>query len=255
MALADGLNKVLPQNESNIAFYEQIKKDIQNHGLAEVVKWDFKSYEGQNGPKYKITEKGKDLMKNNDLFTFLIAEDFKASHPEIYDEKVWDEYFCSKIEKRADQAEFFFDIIVSEKLLQLEKPEIRKYFKQWFKETQTFDLQIKNGDLAIEDGDLQIVPDFDKSNITEFVKWFNQRKEDFLTYLKDHGVTSKDEMKKQTINNNGNLIINEQSHIKEQSIKADKREPNSNWIKANVIIALIVGIATVIGVIWGVING
>ena len=61
------------------------------------------------------------------MTTFIIAEDFKEEHPEMYDEKAWDDYFDSKIEKRVEQADFFFDIIVSEKLLKLDKPDVRKY--------------------------------------------------------------------------------------------------------------------------------
>lgn len=247
LSILEALNKELSNEQNNEPKFDYIRQFTEKHRLVERTNWEsdddfFKDI------KYIISSIGRQLLKEGNLTTFIVAEDFKAENPEIYDEKIWEDYFDEKIEKRANQADFFFDIIIAEKIIPLGKPEIRKYFKEWFKETQTFDLQIKNGDLAIEDGDLQIIPDFDKSNIPEFINWFEEKKEDFINYLKEHGITPKNEIKKQIINNTGNLIINEQSKIKKQSIEAEKTA-ESNWTKANVIIALIVGVVTVIGFI------
>ncbi|MGE4512549.1 MAG: hypothetical protein AB7E26_01870 [Chryseobacterium sp.] len=200
--------------------------------------------------KYQITEKGAQSLVENDLINLVLVQDFKDAHPEIYDEELWKKHYDEKVEKRANQADFFFDIIISEKLLNLEKPEIRKYFKQWFWETQPFDVQIKNGDFAIEDGDIQIVPDFNESNIPEFIKWFENKKDNFLNYLKeqDINIIKNISASSQIINNSGNLIINEQSKITQQSIE-NAKTPDSIWTKANVITAIVVGIATIIGVI------
>lgn len=256
IVLSEVLNKELPFIESNQIKYNSIIEFVQKYNFVNIIDWNCDD-NGKSNPKYTIAEKGKELFENNDVLTFILAKDFKEIHPEIYDEKIWEDYLDNKLEKRASQADFFFDIIISEKLLNIEKPEIRKYFKQWFKETQKFDLQIKNGDLAIEDGDLQIVPDFDESNIPEFVKWFNERKENFLNYLKEHGISTKQEMikNKQIIKNKGNFIINENSIIKQQSIELGKNEKESVWTKTNVLITLIVGIFTVIGIIWGIFRG
>jgi len=256
IVLSEVLNKELPFIESNQIKYNSIIEFVQKYNFVNIIDWNCDD-NGKSNPKYTIAEKGKELFENNDVLTFILAKDFKEIHPEIYDEKIWEDYLDNKLEKRASQADFFFDIIISEKLLNIEKPEIRKYFKQWFKETQKFDLQIKNGDLAIEDGDLQIVPDFDESNIPEFVKWFKERKENFLNYLKEHGISTKQEMikNKQIIKNKGNFIINENSIIKQQSIELGKNEKESVWTKTNVLITLIVGIFTVIGIIWGIFRG
>ena len=53
---------------------------------------------------------------------------------------------------------------------------------------------------------------------------------------------------KNSILNAENVIINKKSKIKNQSIGIEKEPKESNWSKANVIIALIVGIVTIIGI-------
>lgn len=55
---------------------------------------------------------------------------------------------------------------------------------------------------------------------------------------------------KETINNSGNLIINNGSKINNQNNGNRPEQKDSIWSKAQVIIALVVGIATVIGIIW-----
>lgn len=254
--LAEGLKSVLSYNESNKALYERLRHFITKHKLVDIVDREFGT-DTFLTTSYTLSESGLQLYKDEELTTFIIAEDFKEEHPEMYDEKVWDDYFDSKIEKRAEQADFFFDIIVSEKLLKLDKPDVRKYFKQWFKETQEFDLQIKNGDLAIEDGSIQLVPDFDKSNIPEFIKWFESQKDDFVGYLRENGITSKtqQEEKSSIVNNSGNLIINNSSTISNQSIHPSEKQTDTGWTKTNVIVAIVVGVATIIGVIWGIVKG
>ncbi len=51
-----------------------------------------------------------------------------------------------------------------------------------------------------------------------------------------------------------NVIINNKSKIKNQSIDSGKEQEESIWNKTNVIIALIVGITTIIGIVWGIMN-
>lgn len=50
------------------------------------------------------------------------------------------------------------------------------------------------------------------------------------------------------------LIINNKSKIKNQSIGIEEKQEDSNWKKVEVIIAIIVGIVTIIGIIIGMIN-
>lgn len=167
----------------------------------------------------------------------------------LLSEKEWDKYFDLRLEKRADQADFFLDMIIDRKLINLDKQTVRKYFKQWFSKAHNFDLQFEDGDLAIEDGDIQMVPNFSKDNIPEFLKWFENEGNNFIDYLKEQGVKVKNDSK-ETIVNTGNLIINQKSKIKNQTTNNGVEQKDSNWSKANVIIALIVGIVTIAGILW-----
>lgn len=145
---------------------------------------------------------------------FLIAQEiisldsFLKNVANHLDDEDFEKYYDQRLEKRADQAGFFLDMIIEKKLINLDKPSIRKYFMKWFKDTQEFDLQIENGDFVIEDGDLQMIPDFSKDNIPQFLKWFENEGNKFIDYLKTQGVNVKDNSKEAIINT-GNLIINE----------------------------------------------
>lgn len=183
--------------------------------------------------------------------TLLVDQENEIKGNPLFDDNEWDKYFDKRLEKRADQADFFLDLIIEKGLINLNKSTVRKYFKKWFKESQDFDLQFKNGDLVIEDGDLQTVPDFNKDNIPEFLKWFENEGNSFIDYLKKQGVNVKKDSK-ETIINSGNMIINKKSKIRKQTAKNGVEKNESNWSKANVIITLIVGIATIIGIIWGI---
>lgn len=192
----------------------------------------------------------KSLIKSLKIeVNFLVEIETQIRGNPSFDEKEWAKYFDQRLEKRADQADFFLDMIIEKGLINLDKSSVRKYFKKWFNETQEFDLQIKDGDFVIEDGDFQTVPDFSKDNIPEFLKWFEKEGNKFMDYLKEQGVNVKKDSK-ETIINNGNMIINKKSKIKNQTIGSEEKE--SNWTKVNVIIALVVGIATIIGIAWGI---
>ena len=192
----------------------------------------------------------KSLIKSlTNEVTLLVDQEKELKGNPLLDEKEWDKYFDKRLEKRADQADFFLDMIIEKGLINLDKSTVRKYFKKWFNESQDFDLQIKDGDFAIEDGDLQTIPDFSQDNIPEFLKWFEDEGNKFMDYLKKQGVNVKKDSK-ETIINNGNMIINKKSKIGKQTIKNGTEEKESGWSKANVIIAFVVGIATIAGVIW-----
>jgi hypothetical protein len=74
-----------------------------------------------------------------------------------------------------------------------------------------------------------------------------------MDYLKEQGVNVK-KGAKETIINNGNMIINKKSKTRKQTLNNGKEQKESNWSKANVIIALIVGIATIVGIVWQIMN-
>lgn len=193
----------------------------------------------------------KSLIKSiKNEVTLLVDEEIESERNIIFNETEWNKYVDNRLEKRADQADFFIDMIVEKKLINLDKPAVRKYFKKWFKESQKFDLQIKNGDLVIEDNDIQIVPNFGKDNIPEFLKWFENEGNTFMDYLKNEGVNV-DKNSKKIIINSGNMIINQKSKTGKQIINREtEQKKESIWTKANVLITLFVGIATILGVLW-----
>lgn len=192
----------------------------------------------------------KSLIKSliNEV-TLLVDQENKIKENPLLDEKKCDKYYDERLEKRADQADFFLDMIIEKGLINLDKSTVRKYFKKWFNQSQDFDLQIKDGDFAIENGDIQTVPDFSKDNIPEFLKWFEDEGNNFMDYLKEQGVNVK-KGSKETIINNGNMIINKKSKTGKQTIKTGTKQEESNWSKVNTIIALVVGIVTIIGIAW-----
>ena len=165
----------------------------------------------------------------------------------------WDQYFDRLLDKRANQADFFIDMIIEKELIKLDKASIRKYFKKWFTETQDFDLQIENGDFAIENGDFKTMPDFNEDNIPQFLKWFENKGNSFMDYLEKQGVNMKKNSKQEIINH-GNMIINDNSKIKKQSIPEKKEQKESAWNKANVLIAFLGVIVAIIALVWGILN-
>lgn len=192
----------------------------------------------------------KNLIKSliNEV-SLLVDQEKEIKDNPLLSEKEWSKYYDQRLEKRADEADFFLDMIIEKGLINLDKPTVRKYFKKWFNESHDFDLQIKDGDFVIEDGDFQTIPDFSKDNIPEFLKWFENEGNNFMDYLKEQGVNVK-KNSKETIVNSGNLIINKKSKIRKQTIKGETQQTDSNWSKANVVIALIVGIVTITGILW-----
>lgn len=196
----------------------------------------------------------KSLIKSiiNEV-TLLVDEEIGLDDSVLFNETKWNKYIDNRLEKRSVQADFYIDLIIEKKLINLDKATVRKYFKKWFYESQNFDLQIKDGDFVIEDNDIQIVPNFGKENIPEFLKWFENEGNNFINYLKNEGVNLDNDSKK-IIVNNGNMIINHESKTGKQIINSEAELKESNWTKANVIIALLVGIATIIGILWQIIN-
>lgn len=211
ISFANGIEMNQLPSEQNKHKFKTLEYIIEELGLVEFVRGrDNSTLDGQC--EYFISGKGREQVeKNVSSFQMLLERDIEKNKKMVdflFDAKEWDKYFDGKIEKRAKQADFFLDVIASEKLMNLDKPDVKKYFKEWFIEKQEFDLQIKNGDLAIEDGDLQIVPDFDINNIPEFIKWFKERRTKFMDFLNEQGVNIETEVKTKIINNMGTIINN-----------------------------------------------
>ncbi len=59
---------------------------------------------------------------------------------------------------------------------------------------------------------------------------------------------------KSNVFNAENIVINKKSKIKNQSLGKEKGQKESIWNKTNVIIALVVGIVTIFGIIWEILN-
>ena len=255
ISLAIGIEGNQLPSEKNKQKFKTLEYILEELNLVEFVKGrDNSTLSGQC--EYNLSGKGREFVEKKESTIVLLLKremenEFKDNP--LFDEKEWDKYYDRLLEKRTNQADFFLDIIVEKRLINLDKQSVRKHFKKWFEENQEFDLQIKDGDLAIEDGDLQTVPDFSKDNIPEFLKWFEKEGNSFIDYLKEQGVNVK-EGSKQEIINHGNLTINNDSKIKKQSFNNGTEQKESNWSKANVIITLIVGIVTIIGIIWGILD-
>lgn len=197
---------------------------------------------------YKLSSTGRKLVYQNiSSFDMLWEKDLKEGM-EFHSKQIE-----KNIEKRAKQAEMLLEICIAHNLLPNNSSQIKKYFINWFKQNKTIDLQIKDGDFAIEDGDLQIVPSFEKEDIPQFIAWFNKEKDDFLKFLKKNGVEmpKKEETKKTVINNSGNFILNENSKIDQQFSQKKETTPKvTSWTKAHVIIVCIGVIATTTLVVW-----
>ena len=250
-SLAMGIEMNQLPSEKNKEKFKTLEYILEELDLVELVRGrDNSTLGGQC--EYNLSGKGRELVEKNESSVGLLLrremESEMKGNP-LFDEKEWDKYYDRLLEKRVDQADFFLDMIIEKKLINLDKTAVRNHFKKWFKENQDFDLQIKDGDLAIEGGDLQTVPDFSKDNIPEFLKWFENEGENFMDYLKQQGVNVK-KGSKQEIVNNGNLIINKNSKVKKQTFENDNGQKESIWSKANVIIALIAGIVGIITLIW-----
>lgn len=140
----------------------------------------------------------KSLLKAliNEVTLLVEEEEEEEEENPLLNENEWDKYYDQLLEKRADQADFFLDLIIEKGLINLDKSTVRKYFKKWFNESHDFDLQIENGDFAIEDGDFQTVPNFNKDNIPEFLKWFENEGNSFIDYLEAKGVNVKKNQRK-----------------------------------------------------------
>ncbi len=244
------INVKFPGRQDYIQFWNEIDFDTKIGGI-KIITTDREHIKSSwREGMFDLKSLIKSLINEVKL---LIDDENDMKINSLLSEKEWNKYIDKRLEKRADQADFFIDMIIEKKLINLDKPSIRKYFKSWFKEAQNFDLQIKDGDFVIEDGYMQVLPDFNKNNIPEFLNWFEKRGNNFMDYLKEQGVNVK-KSAKEVIINNGNMIINKKTKTGKQTFNKGEKQKETKWTKANIIIAFIVGIATIIGVIWQIMN-
>ncbi|WP_313376967.1 hypothetical protein [Chishuiella sp.] len=111
--------------------------------------------------------------------------------------------------KGYDDAKFYLDILIENGIINKSDEKVKQLFINWFKKNKEFDLQIENGDFAIEDGDFKFVPDFEKIDIIKFINWYNNEKDDFIKYLNENGILTikQDSILRQNIKTE-NIVIN-----------------------------------------------
>lgn len=143
----------------------------------------------------------------------------------MFEEK-FEKYIDGIMDKRYEEAAFYFDILIEKGLINIPDNRIKKLFINWFIQNRELDLQIEDGDIAIEDNDFKIVPDFKEKDVVEFLNWYNKKKNDFLKYLSDEGISAKEQhsILFQTIKNNV-VHINEKAEYiqKENSSQSPKK--------------------------------
>jgi predicted HicB family RNase H-like nuclease len=155
-------------------------------------------------------------------------------------DKEFRDYAKSIVKKRANDAEFFLDILIEKGIINLDRVVVKDYFIQWFLDNKDFDLQIENGDFAIEDGDLKFVPDFKKDDIADFIKWFNSEKTSFIEFLNAKGIQMDKSSSNNTtiINKSKNVIVNNSSQISNQTLNSNNKK-ESIWAKKGVYVAIL----------------
>lgn len=124
------------------------------------------------------------------------------------------------------------------------RSEFEEYLRRKFKEE---DLQIENGDLALEDGDFKTLPDIQFEDFDEFTKRFR----DFTKFMMDKEMIPENKADIEKVINHGNMIVNQNSSIKEQSAQsiesnAEVESGSVNWAIWSVIVAVIIGIITIV---------
>lgn len=180
--------KKLP-DEKDEKKYRELERLAEKFGLVDIVNQGNSSIGGFK--EYFISQKGRELLDSNTSSINLLKE--KRNPLEIlFDEKYWDNYHKELIDKRINEADYYFDLLVSVGYSNFDKGTIRKYFREWYVKNSRFDLQIENGDIALEDGDFKMLPSLDKKQIADFIKSFESKKDDFLGYLAEEGVNLKD---------------------------------------------------------------
>lgn len=164
-------------------------------------------------------------------------------------EKEYEDHFQKLIEKRMDQAEPYLQQLISEGVVKMEIETLRKEFRKYYEAKDNVgDLQFKNGDLEIEDGDQKILPEVEFEDFDKFTKRFRE----FVSFMKEKGMIPNKEADIDKIVNKGNMIVNQNSNISEQSVVREQSNSSSdsldkiNWTKWGVIATVVVGLISII---------
>lgn len=164
-------------------------------------------------------------------------------------EKEYEDHFQKLIEKRMDQAEPYLQQLINEGVVKMEIETLRKEFRKYYEAKDNVgDLQFKNGDFELEDGDLKILPDVEFEDFEKFTKRFRE----FTSFMKEKGMIPNKDADIDKIVNKGNMIINQSSSVSEQTVVKKPLNPSSesddriNWTKWGTVITLIIGIITII---------
>lgn len=164
-------------------------------------------------------------------------------------EKEYELHFEKLIQKRMDQAEPYLQQLVHEGVVKMNIDTLRAEFRKYYEAKENVgDLQIKDGDFDFEDGDLKVMPDIEFEDFEKFTKRFR----DFARFMKEKGMIPNKDADIDKIVNHGNMIVNQQSNISEQSVnknqtvKETKESQSINWTKWGVIATVAIGIITII---------
>lgn len=164
-------------------------------------------------------------------------------------EKKYEQHFEKLIQKRMDQAEPYLQQLVHEGVVRMSVETLRAEFQKYYETKENVgDLQIKDGDLDSEDGDLKVMPDIEFEDFEKFTKKFR----DFASFMKEKGMIPNKDADIDKIVNHGNMIVNQQSNISEQSVnkkqtvKDTEKSQSINWTKWGVIATIAIGIITLI---------
>ncbi len=164
-------------------------------------------------------------------------------------EEEYEQHFQKLIQKRMDQAEPYLQQLVHEGVVKMNIETLRAEFRKYYEAKENVgDLQIKDGDFDLEDGDLKVMPDIEFEDFEKFTKRFR----DFASFMKEKGMIPNKDADIDKIVNHGNMIVNQQSNISEQSVNKTQtvKEPetaqNINWTKWGVIATVAIGIITII---------
>lgn len=164
-------------------------------------------------------------------------------------EQEYEDHFDKLIEKRMDYAEPYLQLLVNEGVVKMNIETLRAEFRKYYEAKHNVgDLQIKDGDFELEDGDLKIMPDVEFEDFEQFTKRFRE----FTSFMKDKGMIPNKDADIDKIVNKGNMIVNQNSSVSEQNVVKGKSFIKSkpvdgvNWTKWGAIIALVIGVITII---------
>lgn len=121
-SLAMGIELKKMPSKDNVEKFKMLEHLIEKLDLVVLERGrDNSTLNGQC--EYWISSMGKGFVEHH--VSTIILLDGKHPFDSLWDNKGWDYYFDSKIDKRVEQADFYLDIVISENLLNLDKSAIK----------------------------------------------------------------------------------------------------------------------------------